>query len=223
MRTMQGMLMAGLVVLAGGMAGCGTGSSSAQTPKHYQVVVRESLPSVPLPILVVWRGTLVVSAWRWTALTEQVGQTPTVSLLAKPSTANTAKGGAIGHPDPAARAPGVLRQEVSWVVGRSPRLPRQPVPLVDAVLSATRALGSEAAIRQSWQTPVTLGGQRIPATIRLRAEVARPQGVVRQAVWTLVITTQATAVKPKHGPGYTIPSLTWTQRGTLQARSSSQG
>lgn len=233
-----GVALAGTALMAV-VAGCGVQSASPSAsapPIAYHVTVDESLPSSPQPITVVWKGTLPYRGTTFSRLTEQIGQSPSMTVVPVPqpktapasltsstkSSAATKPKAAANHAvqvpavvNPTAAVPGLLKQEITAITGAHAVLPTNPMPLVDAPLANPIALSFSAHIQKTWRDSVTLGSTVVPATVSLTTNVAKPQGIFRQASWTLVMTTQSIQVKPKKGKPYFIPSLTWTERGTV--------
>lgn len=72
-----------------------------------------------------------------------------------------------------------------------------------------------AHITKTWHHALKLETLTLPATEKLTAVIARPQGIFHQAQWTLTITSQSQTIHPIHGTPYLLPALTWTESGTV--------
>ena len=189
-------------VMAVGLTGCGT-----STPA-YHVVVQESLPSTPQPLLVVWRGTATHSGGRWLTLTEQIGHAKPVTLIPRVTPPTSIQGRA--GSDLGDQAASSLRQDSAVLAGAQKTWPRQALPLVPLSLMRSLPVSVHSYLQRSWSMPIQLTSHRLSAVVSLSATVAKPQGHLKQALWTLVVTTRALHVMPRHSASFTIPSLHWT-------------
>jgi hypothetical protein len=112
--------------------------------------------------------------------------------------------------------PSVLTQEALAWTHSHPVWPTQPLPTVPITLiRPLRVLTDHALNTQEWHTTIRLGHHTLSATILLSTTMARPQGVLRQAQWTWIVTAPSQRVTGSHGGSYTLPSTTWTERGQI--------
>ena len=202
-----------LTVLLGG-CGWHTPTATMVAPTSYTATIIETVPSSPQPIQVTWKGTLPASLHRWTHLTEQIGQTPVMTLIPGASNAKTTvlKTPALKP----ATASTLLRELGLWDTIGSHTWPIKPFPTVNVVVHEPLTVSSGLAhLQHQWHASVTIQGVTLPATESLAATIARPQGILQSAHWTLVITTNAQHIVPKKGAAYWFPALSWTEQGTV--------
>ena len=226
-----------------------TPAAAPKAPTAYAMTVSESLPSSPEPIMVTWKGTIKRNATTFSHLTQQIGTTPPMTLAPAPKTPpiskstltpNASKGKSkasikassksktVSHsstkatpvmPAPPPVMP-VLASEMTLWNTAHPSWPLAPLPTVDATLEHPLVLKALTPnVSQTWHEPISLQGMTLAATETLTATVARPEGIFREAEWTLVITTQSTKITPKKGKPYLLPALTWTERGHVNPQS----